>query len=106
MLYSKAGSRFIVAHTRFYQLESLGHRILQHYRHEVPNECLIQRAHPNDVLTMLLHQEGCKNTVSRFWHRFFIEDLGVVVSSRQASKARRQKAHHWRLTIREFDITG
>ena len=91
-LYIKISNQEATKHEALYQLEAVAHRLI---RAENDPNCVVTEESPNQIVDLLLHNQGCSFNDNNRQYYYMIDDLGLYPCLQIVVGKKIYSSHHW-----------
>ena len=94
LLYIKGNNQIEVNHQTLYQMEAVANQL------DLTNEaCVVKDKTPNQLMSMVSSQQGCRFVDGDRDYLYLLEDLGLFPCLQILRNETPQGSHHWLMTL-------
>jgi hypothetical protein len=98
-LYIKINHSVVTNHERLYQLETMARKLAMSKEVLSFTDCLFTETNPNDMVAMLLNDQGCALRENNLHYDYLIDDLGIYPCLKIMWNNEIHSSHHWLITV-------
>ena len=98
-LYFKISNQVVRRHEILYQLEAVAHKLAAANNELTPSDCILTETDPNQMIDMLLHNNGCSLTDTNRQYYYLLDDLGLYPCLQILLGNKVYSSHHWLISV-------
>ena len=98
-LYLKLGNQLAAKHRALYQLEAVANKFVLMKHGRLSSDCIMTETDPNQMVDLLLHNQGCSLINNNRQYYYLIDNLGPYPCLQMKVGERIYSSHHWLISV-------